>query len=105
MGGDCDEKIKRYDKGADFVLWTSDDIMCNDRKPGSEVSECKCIRKNKTTVEITWKKKSVSGYEIYRAKRNKSGEYTYYQKIATVSGNEKKYTDKTVDTRTGILIK
>lgn len=51
--------------------------------------------KNKTTVEITWKKKSVSGYEIYRAKRNKSGEYTYYQKIATVSGNEKKYTDKT----------
>ncbi len=51
--------------------------------------------KDKTTVEINWKKQSVSGYEIYRAKRNKSGEYTYYQKIATISGKKKKYIDKT----------
>lgn len=28
--------------------------------------------KDKTTVEISWKKQSVSGYEIYRAKRNNS---------------------------------
>lgn len=52
--------------------------------------------KDKTTVEISWKKQSVSGYEIYRAKRNKSGEYTYYQRIATISGKQKKYVDKTV---------
>ena len=51
--------------------------------------------KNKTTVEISWKKQSVTGYEIYRAKCNKSGDYKNYQKIATVSGKKTKYIDKT----------
>lgn len=51
--------------------------------------------KSKTTVEISWKKKSVSGYEIYRAKCNKDWEVVgKYQKIATVSSKKTKYIDK-----------
>ena len=54
------------------------------------------VAKNETTVEISWQKKSVTGYEIYRAKQNESGDIKNYKKIATVSGKTTKYTDKTV---------
>ena len=50
--------------------------------------------KNKTAVELTWNKKSVSGYEIYRAVSNKDGDVGSYKKIATVSGKKTKYVDK-----------
>lgn len=50
--------------------------------------------KNKTTVELKWKKKSVSGYEIYRATSNKDGDVGAYKKIATVSAKKTKYVDK-----------
>ncbi len=50
--------------------------------------------KNKTKVEITWKKKAVTGYDIYRATSNKNGENGKYKKIATVSGSKTKYIDK-----------
>ncbi len=52
--------------------------------------------KNKTKVEISWKKKSVAGYEIYRASSNKNGKTGKYKKIATVSGSKTKYIDKKV---------
>ena len=57
------------------------------------------IVKNKTTVEIRWTRKSVTGYEIYRAGYDKSGNLTRYQKIATVSGKKTKYTDKTAQSK------
>ena len=50
--------------------------------------------KSKTQVALTWKKHSVAGYEIYRANVNKKGVAGKYQKIATVSGKKKAYTDK-----------
>lgn len=52
--------------------------------------------KNKTTVEISWKKKKVSGYEIYRAINDDNFNEKKYKKIATVSGKKTKYTDKMV---------
>ena len=54
------------------------------------------VEKNETTVEISWQKKSVTGYEIYRAKGNNISEFKNYKKIATVSSKTTKYTDKTV---------
>lgn len=50
--------------------------------------------KSKTQVSLSWKKHSVTGYEIYRAKVNNKGNAGKYQKIATVSGKKKTYTDK-----------
>lgn len=53
--------------------------------------------KNKTTIEISWEKKSVSGYEIYRASCDKDGNRGRYKKIADVSGKKIKYIDKTAE--------
>lgn len=52
--------------------------------------------KSKTTVEIRWSKKSVSGYVIYRSECDSLGNVKGYQKIADVSGKKTKYIDKTV---------
>ena len=48
----------------------------------------------KTKVTINWKKKSVSGYDIYRAPSDADGNTGKYKKIATISGKKKSYTDK-----------
>ena len=50
--------------------------------------------KSKTQVTLTWRKHSVTEYEIYRANVNKKGTVGKYRKIATVSGKKKAYTDK-----------
>lgn len=54
----------------------------------------KATVESKTKVKLSWKKKSVSGYEIYRAGVSKSGKVGRYKRIATVSGKKVSYVDK-----------
>lgn len=49
---------------------------------------------SKTRIKLSWKKKSVSGYDIYRAKVDKNGNVGAYKNIATISGKKTSYTDK-----------
>lgn len=51
---------------------------------------------SKSKIEIKWKKKSVDGYEIYRATCSKDYIPKTYKKIANVSAKKTKYVDKTV---------
>ena len=52
--------------------------------------------KNKTTVELRWKKNSVTKYEIYRFRSNNDSDTGKYKKIATISGSKTKYVDKDI---------
>lgn len=53
---------------------------------------------SKTTIKLSWSKKSVSGYDIYRAeiKSDGAGGSTTgeFKRIATISGKKTSYTDK-----------
>lgn len=50
--------------------------------------------KSETKIELSWKKKAVSKYEIYRALVAKNGVIGKYKKLATIPGNKTTYTDK-----------
>lgn len=49
---------------------------------------------SKTQVKLSWKKKSVSSYNIYRATVNKNDSCGKFKKIATLSKSKVSYTDK-----------
>ena len=49
---------------------------------------------SKTQVKLSWKKKSVSSYKIYRATVNKNDTCGKFKKIATVSKSKVSYTNK-----------
>lgn len=48
----------------------------------------------KTSVKLSWKKKSVSGYEIYRTISDRNESEGKYELIATLSGGKTSYKDK-----------
>ncbi len=59
------------------------------------------------TVKLSWKKKSVKGYKIYRALANdldKEGQYKF-KLIATIDSKKTSYTDKTVKKNKGYVYK
>ena len=49
---------------------------------------------SKTQVKLSWKKKSVSSYKIYRATVNKNDSCGKFKKIATLSKSKVSYTNK-----------
>ncbi len=55
--------------------------------------DVKATASSQTKVKLSWKKKKVNRYTIYRAKMTSKG-YTGYKKIATISGSKSSYVDK-----------
>lgn len=54
--------------------------------------------KSLTSVKISWKKKKVTKYKIYRAVEKKDGTIGTFQWIATLKGDRTSYTDKHLKT-------
>lgn len=52
------------------------------------------VTQSKNSIKLSWKKKAVSQYRIYRAPMKKDGEPGKFKKIATISGKKKSYTNK-----------
>ena len=72
--------------------------LCNVQAP-TKVNAASYMNLNataisKTQVKLTWKKKSVSSYKIYRATVNKNDTCGKFKKIATVSKSKVSYTNK-----------
>lgn len=50
--------------------------------------------KSMTSIRLSWKKKAVAKYRLYRAAEKNNGDISKYQKIATISGKKTSYLDK-----------
>lgn len=92
--------MKRYLRGIIFVIALLFLFSVSTKSHAIKYFDANTKVKNKTTVELTWKKKNVDGYDIYRANSNDE-EYNFgtFRKIATISGNKTKYVDKAVKSK------
>lgn len=63
-------------------------------KAEAKYFEVKPTVESKTKVKLSWKKKSVSGYEVYRATVSSSGKVGKDKRIAVISGKSTSYIDK-----------
>lgn len=52
------------------------------------------VTQSRNSIKLSWKKKSVTQYRIYRASVKTNGKPGKFKKIATISGKKKSYTDK-----------
>lgn len=90
------KKIYRYGVGVLLLaLLISMQGITADGKPVSySAMEVNSVTQSKNSIKLSWGKKSVTQYRIYRASAKKNGKYGKYKKVATISGKKKSYTDK-----------
>ncbi len=80
-------------------------IISSKKIYAAEWLDINAVPNSQTKVTLSWKKKNVKLYKIYRKAALKNGNYSKTKKIATLSGNKKTFVDRSVKKNTDYTYK